>query len=122
MVVVHGAAAGARADAGRAAGGPRGLAEHPTHQHPDRAADRGARALGTAFIFKGIAATGIDDIAAGAQVAEGTFYLYFPSREALLGALQQRFVDNFCGRLQDGMDRYRPDNHRPGSRCGSRLA
>lgn len=39
-------------------------------------------------------------------------YLYFPSKEALLGALQQRFVDNFCGRLQDGMDRYRPDNHR----------
>ena len=64
------------------------------------------------FIAKGIAATGIDDIAAGAQVAKGTFYLYFPSKEALLGALQQRFVDSFCTRLQEAMDRHRADNHR----------
>jgi AcrR family transcriptional regulator len=63
------------------------------------------------FISKGIATTSIDDIAAGAQVAKGTFYLYFPSKEALLGALQQRFVDTFCGRLQAAMDRQRPDNH-----------
>lgn len=64
------------------------------------------------FIAKGIATTSIDDIAAGAQVAKGTFYLYFPSKEALLGALQQRFVDSFCTRLQDAMDRHRADNHR----------
>lgn len=64
------------------------------------------------FIDKGIATTSIDDIAAGAQVAKGTFYLYFPSKEALLGALQQRFVDNFCGRMQAAMDRHRADNYR----------
>ena len=63
------------------------------------------------FIDKGIAATSIDDIAAGAQVAKGTFYLYFPSKEALLGALQQRFVDIFCERLQEAMDRQRPGNY-----------
>jgi AcrR family transcriptional regulator len=63
------------------------------------------------FIEKGIAATSIDDIAAGAQVAKGTFYLYFPSKEAMLGALQQRFVDTFCERLQNAMDRHRPGNH-----------
>ena len=76
------------------------------------------------FIDKGIAATSIDDIAAGAQVAKGTFYLYFPSKEALLGALQQRFVDIFCERLQEAMDRQRPGNYharlRPGWRRGSR--
>ncbi|MGO4390776.1 TetR/AcrR family transcriptional regulator [Variovorax sp. M-6] len=64
------------------------------------------------FISKGIATTSIDDIAAGAQVAKGTFYLYFSSKEALLGALQQRFVDSFCARLQEAMDRHRTDNHR----------
>lgn len=64
------------------------------------------------FIAKGITPTSIDDIAAGAQVAKGTFYLYFSSKEALLGALQQRFVDTFCSRLQDAMDRHRADNHR----------
>lgn len=63
------------------------------------------------FIEKGIAATSIDEIAAGAQVAKGTFYLYFPSKETLLGALQQRFVDTFCERLQEAMDRQRPDNY-----------
>ena len=63
------------------------------------------------FIEKGIATTSIDDIAAGAQVAKGTFYLYFPSKEALLGALQQRFVDSFCARLQEAMDRHRPEDH-----------
>jgi AcrR family transcriptional regulator len=63
------------------------------------------------FISKGIAITSIDDIAAGAQVAKGTFYLYFPSKEAMLGALQQRFVDTFCERLQNAMDRHRPDDH-----------
>jgi AcrR family transcriptional regulator len=63
------------------------------------------------FVSKGIATTSIDDIAAGAQVAKGTFYLYFPSKEAMLGALQQRFVDTFCERLQNAMDRHRPDNH-----------
>lgn len=63
------------------------------------------------FIEKGIATTSIDDIAAGAQVAKGTFYLYFPSKEAMLGALQQRFVDTFCTRLQEAMDRHRPGNY-----------
>lgn len=64
------------------------------------------------FISKGIATTSIDDIAAGAQVAKGTFYLYFPSKEAMLGALQQRFVDTFCTRLQDAMDKHRADKYR----------
>ncbi|BEP56063.1 TetR/AcrR family transcriptional regulator [Variovorax sp. V118] len=64
------------------------------------------------FIAKGIPATSIDDIAAGAQVAKGTFYLYFPSKEALLGALQQRFVDTFCARLQEAMDRHAPGKYR----------
>ncbi|MFH0128952.1 TetR/AcrR family transcriptional regulator [Variovorax sp. VaC1] len=76
---------------------------------------RGAALMDAAerlFISKGIATTSIDDIAAGAQVAKGTFYLYFPSKEALLGALQQRFVDTFCARLQDAMDKHPAHKHR----------
>ena len=64
------------------------------------------------FLGKGIAATSIDDIVLGAQVAKGTFYLYFSSKEALLGALQERFIEAFCDRLQRAMDRHRPDNWR----------
>jgi AcrR family transcriptional regulator len=62
------------------------------------------------FLDKGIAATSIDDIAAGARVAKGTFYLYFVSKEALLAAIQERFVEGFNERLQKAMDRHRPDN------------
>lgn len=43
------------------------------------------------FLAKGVAATSIDDVAAGADVAKGTFYLYFDSKEELLAALRERF-------------------------------
>jgi AcrR family transcriptional regulator len=65
------------------------------------------------FIDKGIGATSIDDIASAAEVAKGTVYLYFPSKEALLHALQQRFIASFLERLEIAMDRCGPDRWRP---------
>ncbi|HWK49709.1 MAG TPA: TetR/AcrR family transcriptional regulator [Steroidobacter sp.] len=65
------------------------------------------------FVEKGIGATSIDDIASAAEVAKGTFYLYFPSKEALLQALQERFVAGFVERLEIAMDRCGPDRWRP---------
>lgn len=65
------------------------------------------------FLDKGIAATSIDDIASAADVAKGTVYLYFPSKEALLTALQERFIVAFCTRLDTAMDRCGPDRWRP---------
>ena len=95
---------------------PVGEAEPAAPRRRTKAPETRAAALMDAaeqlFIAKGIATTSIDDIAAGAQVAKGTFYLYFPSKEAMLGALQQRFVDTFCARLQEAMDRHRPDRYR----------
>src|SRR5690606_30893291 len=61
------------------------------------------------FLEKGIAATSIDEIAAAAEVAKGTFYLYFASKEALLAAIQERFINNFCKRLESATDRYGSD-------------
>lgn len=46
------------------------------------------------FIDKGIARTTVSDITQAAGVAKGTFYLYFTSKENLLGALKERFVDD----------------------------
>jgi AcrR family transcriptional regulator len=63
------------------------------------------------FLEKGIAATSIDEIAA-AEVAKGTFYLYFTSKEALLAAIQERFITNFCQRIQAAMDRCGADQWR----------
>lgn len=45
------------------------------------------------FREKGIGAATIADIASAAGVAKGTFYLYFDTKEHLLGALKERFVD-----------------------------
>jgi AcrR family transcriptional regulator len=41
----------------------------------------------------------VDDVTAAAGVAKGTFYLYFDSKEHLLGALRERFVDRFVEQL-----------------------
>jgi AcrR family transcriptional regulator len=46
------------------------------------------------FGRKGIARTTVADITEASGVAKGTFYLYFDSKEHLLGALKERFVDD----------------------------
>lgn len=51
------------------------------------------------FLERGIAATTVDHIAAGAGVAKGTFYLYFRSRADVLTAVQQRYSDRFVEQL-----------------------
>jgi AcrR family transcriptional regulator len=45
------------------------------------------------FHDKGLAKATISDVTDEAGVAKGTFYLYFDSKEHLLGALKDRFVD-----------------------------
>jgi AcrR family transcriptional regulator len=45
------------------------------------------------FLAAGVAATSIDDVAAGADVAKGTVYLHFASRQALLSALGDRYAE-----------------------------
>lgn len=65
------------------------------------------------FLEKGFAATSIDDIASSADVAKGTFYLYFPSKEALLAAIQERFIVAFCSRLEAAMERCGAERWRP---------
>jgi AcrR family transcriptional regulator len=62
------------------------------------------------FLSKGVAATSVDEIVVAADVAKGTFYLHFESKEQLLFALQQRFVATFAGALEAAMDRRRADD------------
>src|SRR5207249_8540657 len=45
------------------------------------------------FGEKGVSRATVADIAEAAGVAKGTVYLYFGSKEQLLGALRDRFVD-----------------------------
>jgi AcrR family transcriptional regulator len=57
------------------------------------------------FLARGIAATSVDAIVGGADVAKGTFYLHFQSKEHLLAALQQRFIDDVCADLRAAIDK-----------------
>ena len=47
------------------------------------------------IVEKGLGATSIDDIAARAGVAKGTFYHYFADRGAMLEALRLRYTQRF---------------------------
>jgi AcrR family transcriptional regulator len=52
------------------------------------------------FLEQGVAPTTIEQITAGASVAKGTFYLHFTSKDEVLAALRERFVQG----LLEGID------------------
>jgi AcrR family transcriptional regulator len=52
------------------------------------------------FLAQGVGPTTIEQITAGASVAKGTFYLHFSSKEDVLAALRERFVQE----LHEGID------------------
>ncbi|SMD22588.1 transcriptional regulator, TetR family [Kibdelosporangium aridum] len=56
---------------------------------------------------KGVAGLTVDEVAARADVAKGTFYLYFRSKEQLIGALQDRFVGDLTALQQAELDQLR---------------
>ena len=53
------------------------------------------------FSDRGLSKATVSDIATQAGVAKGTVYLYFGSKEQLLGALRDRFVDELLGHVAD---------------------
>jgi TetR/AcrR family transcriptional regulator, transcriptional repressor for nem operon len=52
------------------------------------------------FLAKGVAATSLDDITQRAGVSKGLFYLYFPSKEDLVLALQEQFTQEIALRMR----------------------
>ncbi|MCO5730571.1 TetR/AcrR family transcriptional regulator [Rhizobium sp. SSA_523] len=61
------------------------------------------------FLEKGFAATNVSEIVEGADVAKGTFYLYFKTKEDVLTALQIRFVESFCEKIDGAMAQHHDD-------------
>lgn len=56
------------------------------------------------FLEKGFAATSVDEIVKRADVAKGTFYLQFKTKDDVLLALQDRFVATFHEKMQEALD------------------
>lgn len=64
------------------------------------------------FLDKGIEATTVDDIAARAGVAKGTFYHYFDTKTEVILALRERFSRGFVDRVAAAVAAVPADDHR----------
>jgi AcrR family transcriptional regulator len=56
------------------------------------------------FLRQGVGPTTIEQIASGAQVAKGTFYLHFESKDDLLAALGERFARHHLAAITAAID------------------
>jgi AcrR family transcriptional regulator len=62
------------------------------------------------FLDKGFEAASVDEIVRAADVAKGTFYFYFKTKHDVLQALQARFIEEFCGRLEAAVESRKSDD------------
>ena len=61
------------------------------------------------FLEHGVAATTIEQITSAAEVAKGTFYLYFSSKEDVLAALGDRYGEQHLKRIKSAVGE-KPEN------------
>ena len=71
------------------------------------------------FLAKGVEATTISEIVEEAQVAKGTFYHYFASKNEMLTALGNRYTARFLERLRNAVDGCPPATGGRGCKPGS---
>ncbi|WP_155593707.1 TetR family transcriptional regulator [Lysinibacillus cavernae] len=60
------------------------------------------------FREKGIEKTKVSDIVKAAGIAQGTFYLYFPSRLSVMPAIAKNMVERIIATLDEGVSRHKP--------------
>jgi AcrR family transcriptional regulator len=61
------------------------------------------------FLKQGVAPTTIEQITSGADVAKGTFYLYFSSKDDVLAALGERFGQDHLAKIKAAVG-IKPEN------------
>jgi len=56
------------------------------------------------FLKRGVESTTVEQITSGAQVAKGTFYLYFSTKDDVLAALAYRFARELLRGIKEAID------------------
>jgi AcrR family transcriptional regulator len=75
----------------------------PRTKPPEERRDELMNAAQRLFLKQGVASTTIEQITSAADVAKGTFYLYFSSKEDVLDALGERFGQNHLRGIKSAM-------------------
>ncbi|MDO8846852.1 MAG: TetR/AcrR family transcriptional regulator [Coriobacteriia bacterium] len=55
------------------------------------------------FAERGVSDTAVSDIVKTAGVAQGTFYLYFESKDAIICAVVETLIDQMVGHIEDAL-------------------
>ncbi|HKN74346.1 MAG TPA: TetR/AcrR family transcriptional regulator [Candidatus Acidoferrum sp.] len=75
----------------------------PRTKPPEERRDELMNAAQRLFLKQGVASTTIEQITSGADVAKGTFYLYFSSKDDVLAALGDRFGQEHLANIKDAI-------------------
>jgi AcrR family transcriptional regulator len=98
------AARGSRPSGGAAEESPRAVGR-PVGASGDRTRERVLKAALEAFAEQGFAGTSMRDIARTARIRSPSLYHYFPSKESLYEAVQQRMAEEMCEVIVSAMSR-----------------
>ncbi len=74
--------------------------KRPRTKPPEERREELMNAAQQLFLEQGVGPTSIEEITSGADVAKGTFYLYFSSKEDLLAALRERFAQELLSKVK----------------------
>lgn len=90
-----------------------GTQETPSRRPQQRGLKRARTLLDTAaelFTSKGIEETTVDDIAAAAGIAKGTFYHHYETKAALLAALRTTVMEDFDAHVDEALSKCPADD------------
>jgi AcrR family transcriptional regulator len=82
----------------------------PRTKPPDQRRDDLLNAAQRLFIKQGIGPTSVEQITAAADVAKGTFYLHFASKDEIHTALEARFAQQLLAKIAAAIAKQAPDD------------
>jgi AcrR family transcriptional regulator len=92
---------------------PPATVKKPRTKPPEERREELMDAAQALFLEKGVVETTIEQITVAADVAKGTFYLHFSSKDDVLAALRSRWQATYSANIQAAVDR-RPSTDWPG--------